>query len=612
MNIKQSMLLTLMAIAPWALASADTTSAEFSYAPSSLNTWQWGTEKPYETYDIAIRLENSLLVGKKITGMTVPVPSSPYITDLSGWLTSELKLSGKNNVPDIVSVAGTVENGMLNITFPEPYTITENGVYVGYSLTVGSNAIQGSAMPIACVSGEAEGSFYVHTSRVWMSWSDLSNELSRRSSIVVNVEGDFNSDAVGVVSLPNIMADPDVEVNIPVTLRNDGLGSISSIEYDVEINGVKSNFSKNFDKPIMERFLLTESVELPIGIINSVGRTQYTLTVTSVNGKPNNSASASASGNVDVVSFRPVNRPLLEEYTAFTCGYCPRGIAAFERMYELYPDEFIGVAYHDDDAIAFTTTFPNPAPALPTAWMNRSEQCDPYFGKTEGYFGIEDFWKEIQAKEVPVSIELRVGWTDENKTKVTATADVIFVRPVDQQYSLTYLLVSGGISNPDWYQSNYYSGASPTGWIEEMNRFFSAEKMMRGLVYDDIVAMSAPIAGIEGSLPESPEPYKINTHTYEFDLEKAYSRDRVNLVPDKNKVKVVGIVLDAEGKAVNSFMAAPSFTEIDTIEAAEAEVIKAELYDLSGRRLESMPESGIYIVREILINGMTRSHKVVL
>lgn len=591
--------------------TAEAAKAEFSYAGSQ-SVEQWGTDKSFEVYDIAIQLDNPMFVGKKITGMSVALPYSPYITEASGWLSTELKLSGKDNVANVVTVSGESQNGKLRITFPEPYTITEDGVYVGYTVKVGGTAIEASAKPIAVVSGKQPGSFYVHSSRVWLSWSDLSEKLDLCSAITVDLDGDFVTNAVGVTSLPDIMADPDAEVIIPVGLRNDGLGSIASIEYEVEIGGKKSVFSRLFYEPIMSRLFELATVELPIGIINSVGRTKYNLTITKVNGQPNNSVSASASGNVDVVAYRPVNRPLLEDYTAFTCGYCPRGMAALERMYSLYPDDFIGVSYHSGDAISITTIFPNPADALPTAWMNRSVECDPYFGLTSGTFGIENYWNELRKEEVPVGIDMKVYWEDVEHTKLKVNSEVVFIRPVDQQYSLTYLLVSSGLHSEKWSQSNYYSGASSDGWIEEMKPYFSAAKMMRDVVYDDIVAMSAPMKGIEGSLPASPEPYEINRHSYIFNIDEAYSRDRVNMVPDKDKLKVVCTVLDAEGKAVNSFMAKPDLSGVDSPTADNAKVVETEVYDLSGRRMNAMPESGVYIVREKLDNGRTRTHKIIL
>lgn len=610
MNLKKTFLPAVVAavLTTPALSAAE---VEFSYAPSTRSYQQWGTEKTYENYDIAIRLDDPMLVGRKIVSMSVPIQYSPYITEVSGWLTSELKLSGKNNVADIATVKSQIVNNNLEVIFPEPYTITEDGVYVGYTISIGTAATGPAANPVTVVSGSRKGSFYVHTSRIWMSWSDLSEKLDLTSMIAVGLDGEFVSDAVSVRSLPDIMADPDTEAVIPTVLRNDGSNSISSIEYEVATGGKKTVMTHEFKNPVMPRYLEEKTVNLPIGIIDVIGRTTYSLTVTGVNGKANESPAPTASGNVDVVAYRPVNRPLLEEYTGFTCGYCTRGIAALERMYHLYPDDFIGVAFHSNDDLAITSNFANPADALPTAWMNRSIQCDPYMGTAGSGFGIETLWNEVRSKEVPVGINLNVNWADDELTKIKADAEVVFIRPADQQYSLVYMLVTGGLSNDEWYQNNYYSGNSPAGWVEEMQQFLNADKIIRGLVYNDVVAMTSDLKGIAGSLPASPEVNAINSHSYTFDLENCYSRSRVYMAPDKKNIRVVCSVLDASGAAVNSFIATPGTNGVEE-PAAARKVVATEVYDLGGRRMQAMPESGVYILRETLEDGSVRCRKVMI
>lgn len=56
------------------------------------------------------------------------------------WLSSELKLKRKNgrylNAPDIAEATATVTDGVLSVSFAEPYVIPAEGVYVGYSFEV--------------------------------------------------------------------------------------------------------------------------------------------------------------------------------------------------------------------------------------------------------------------------------------------------------------------------------------------------------------------------------------------------------------------------------------------------------------------------------------------
>ena len=89
-----------------------------------------------ETYDVAMLLNDPSLVGMRITGINVPLNTAATVTDCKAWLTKQLTLESGNNAPDITSIDFTPEGKWVEVTFAEPYTITEEGVYAGYSLTV--------------------------------------------------------------------------------------------------------------------------------------------------------------------------------------------------------------------------------------------------------------------------------------------------------------------------------------------------------------------------------------------------------------------------------------------------------------------------------------------
>ncbi len=124
-------------MAAWLAMTTQATGAEldFSYNNSGNELDIYGFAK-METYDIAIRIDDPSLVGSKVKGFEVLAPSTGT-SGHSGWISTELKLEKKVNKPNVASKAGSVDqDGYLRIMFDEPYTITEEGVYVGYSLTV--------------------------------------------------------------------------------------------------------------------------------------------------------------------------------------------------------------------------------------------------------------------------------------------------------------------------------------------------------------------------------------------------------------------------------------------------------------------------------------------
>ncbi len=59
---------------------------------------------------MAIKIDDSGYVGAKVIGITVGIPVDPEaITDISAWMSTELKLENKVNAPDICSKQGVVE-----------------------------------------------------------------------------------------------------------------------------------------------------------------------------------------------------------------------------------------------------------------------------------------------------------------------------------------------------------------------------------------------------------------------------------------------------------------------------------------------------------------------
>ena len=168
-------------------------SLTFSYDTGTGDKAKWGTLKK-ENYDVAIRIDDANLVGKQIKSVTVPFESTADLSDFTVWLSKELTLETvdgvKQNVPDITSVDAVVENNQLLVTFAEPYTITDEGVYVGYSFKV-DNLTGDTSYPIIVSSETNPNGLYLHTSRTYRSWEAKSESLGAVSVMTVELSGDY-------------------------------------------------------------------------------------------------------------------------------------------------------------------------------------------------------------------------------------------------------------------------------------------------------------------------------------------------------------------------------------------------------------------------------------
>lgn len=82
---------------------------------------------------------------------------------------------------------------------------------------------------------------------------------------------------------------------------------------------------------------------------SQAGTHRAALTVTAVNGTPV-AEPQSVEFDFVVMPFKPTFQEVLEEYTGFWCGNCPRGFACLEHMNVEYGAGFVGISYHQADS----------------------------------------------------------------------------------------------------------------------------------------------------------------------------------------------------------------------------------------------------------------------
>lgn len=106
-----------MAISAAALCpfGSDAAEMEFTYNVNDDVPMVYGFKKK-ETYDVAIRIADPTLVGTRVTSMKVDFPvKDGAFENVTAWLSKELKLENKKNVPDICSVEATVSDEWLEV-----------------------------------------------------------------------------------------------------------------------------------------------------------------------------------------------------------------------------------------------------------------------------------------------------------------------------------------------------------------------------------------------------------------------------------------------------------------------------------------------------------------
>lgn len=607
-------------------ANADNRDVDFSYVHEGEEAAIWGTKK-LENYDVAIRIDVGGLAGSKITGFRVPIVVDAGITGYSAWISEQLRLdANEQNVPDFKTRARIdAENQMLVVELAEPYVMTRNAVYVGYSFRM-TALNDKTALPLKVTRrsnpDELDG-FWLHTSRTYRKWRTFDNR-QMTAPIYVTIEGDFYDDCLSLNSINQGMR---VEANTPfkfeIAASNFGIEEIKDLDYSYVASDGRGSGSGHytFREPIPGQFGSKGSFEVNIDPIDAWGKTTFEVTVDKINGKENLSPNKTISTDVTLLGFAPVTRLLMEEYTSLWCGFCPRGFIGLERMAHLYPETFVGMSFHTTgmgrDALASVSEYPSKVSGLPAAILNRTTLADPYYGTSRNKeLGVEDDMKAFIANPAVADIEAHLSWKDDSHKEILCTSIVRFTDDmVNPGYKIAYAILADGITKVngrDLPQSNYFAGDETlTG--DDWDVFTKAVKdeKVTGLVFNDIVAAFSDQLGVEGSVPENikyGERY-FHTYTYSLPLTNVYKQI---LVEDPTKIRCVAILLDHRGAAVNCAKSPYIGTSgIGTVELPEADVVSTTYVDLQGRTI-ARPQTGQIVIRlDRLSNGTVLPSKIV-
>lgn len=607
--MKKALLATLIGAAFAGSAAADV--YDFTYGDGDISFY--GFQKK-ETIDVAIFLPGSAFDGMNVKAVSVPVYASKGIegySDVKVWLTSELTLESKKNAPNIASYEAALEYSAgdeiayLNFSLPQEYTVTADGVYVGYSVTI--DKLDGSTRyPVAFTGGGAPGSYYLHSTKSVVNWTDLAASDRRSSAMTVVVESDnLPAQNVAVSSAPEkVYMALNEPTTINVDLSSTASETVNSVDFDITLGGKTT--TSHYDLPLAVPAgilkLFTASVEIPAQ--DELGEGVAQIKVSKVNGKENTSLNATAGVNVSVLKVVPKHLALMEEFTSTGCPWCTRGFAALEYMKRVYP-EYVCVSYHtnygNSDPMRVTDSFPCTVSGYPNAALDRNlVDLDPYYG-TQLYdldVPIVGDIQNINSQLTPWNIEVSHTWDGENT--LTANVEIFNIDGFENgSYKIGYLLVSDGLSGEGsaWTQGNNYASYAPT-FVPELNAFCKGgiygKSSVSGLVFNDVVVSVEGYKGVAGSVPEKLDAEETVAHSKSWNLENIKS----DLIPDKNKLRIVAFVLDNNGHVLNA-----AKQDVNDYNGASVEKIGVndnapiEFYNLNGVKVDN-PQGGIFIRRQ--------------
>lgn len=592
-------------------------SVNFSYSQGDVS--YIGTGKA-EKVDVAIRVVDPGLVGSGLTGFSVPLPDGVDISDVTVWLSKSLTLEVENgtkvNKPDIAEWSVTPSDNQINLVFPQVYTMTANGVYVGYSFTI-NNSEDSPIAVTTCADDAKEKAFWLHSAKSYRSWYNLASTTGNASAITIAFESDIHENSIGIAGDQEYYVKVGDVSSLPITLINHGTNAAQSIDYTCTIDGTSTSYHKELTTTIPAQFGITANEYITIPAIPEKGLKQVGIVIDKVNGEDNPDAGRQITLPVNVLSMVPVHRTIMEEYTGTWCGWCLRGIAAIEKLKALYPETFLSAAWHYDDIMAITTV-ESPG-SYPYCILDRSIGCDPYMGSSKTDFGIEADFISLQKKFSPADLSVSADWSDDGQTILNVSASTTFVKDVADTYKMEYLLLADGLHDEDgnnrrWWQHNYFYNKDPQTYPEDLRGYCSEPEYVQDISYPDVIVLSSVLNGDESETIENITVDNPITTTYSFDTTKAIGvKYDTYLIQDKSKLKVIAILVNkTNGTIVNAAEFAFSGTTGSAmINENNLEVRDIKFYDIAGRSVQ-YPQNGLFVKVVTYSTGQTATSKVVL
>lgn len=592
-----------------------------------------------ETSDLAMKLDNPALAGKKITRVRAKVNNqNQTITESKIWLSTDLLLKKndeglKVNAPDITVVDATIDkDGWMEVKFDNPYTLDGSPVYVGYSITVPSYNEDAKA-PITYSQDRHEGGFYYYSYMAAIKWMDYQESLLGVLPIFVTIEGDF-----GDVELSPGEWDvtyPYMQINrsntLPVRIWNVGNEAVSSFTYKYTGDDYSGEGEFETDVPIQPNLTDYYVVNLPFDAMSKLGKSDINIEITEANSKKNLSAATSNILPVECRRLVPVKRTVMEEATGTWCTACSRGIAAINELNRLYGDRFIAMAYHkNDDPMETASDVSFAIPHFPSAVLDRGDVIDPYFGEDKSqtkHFMIEPLVRSVLDTPAVAAIDVKSDWADPEKRAINAEVTVEYVEsPGGKANSVAIAVVANGLKGeePCWWQSNSF-GKGRANVPDIIAWLVDAGNPIVDMVYDHVVVYhymkdnQAVDANIQAYTPQN--------FNFNIDLSKAvsvydddiygYKYKGKQVIQDPEKVEIIAMLLDENGKILNANSAHIGLdtkviqgSGVETLPIDTPEVKRVEYFDLQGRRI-SYPSNGLILKRTIYENGTSKTEKII-
>lgn len=431
------------------------------------------------------------------------------------------------------ATVSTIYKGWNEVALTTPYEIDGEGFYIGYSYSA-------SAVSMGVTSTFSENACWADLGDGWKNYAVEKGESAKALAIQARITGDnLPLDLMLYTEQKDIAVQKGEPCKFDFSVKNLSAVLVRNLQVGYSIDGgeetvcdFKTAMGSNIDK--------TFTIEHDG--FDVVGNHTLKLRVVSINGKDDVYAPNSELVlGLNVKNSLPIQRIIVEEGTGTWCPNCPRGIVAVHKASEAFPDRFIGIAVHKQDALETNSYAELQFAAYPDSYINRNLKSS-----VQPSFDAYKTAVNAVSEKVPVmGVDANVKYTDANKQKISVEAFTTFLSAhKGMNYRLSFVLLEDCVKG--YTQANNYAGGSV-----EMGGF---EKLPNPATIDmdHVARMNYSYNGIEGSIPADVEAFETTRYTTTLDVPSTIQNpdncDLVVLVLDANTGKIENGVKVALGK----------------------------------------------------------------
>lgn len=446
------------------------------------------------------------------------------VTNLTVFIASDLN----NNTQAVKKEVGEAPAGWNTIKLDNPYTITNEGFYVGYTC-IGIQQLGVSDL-------FSENGNWININGEWSNYA--SSQQWNALCIRMQIEGKSMPNDVALLKVEPCYSKAGEPFTLSGIVKSTTTLPITNYEVTCKIGNGKE-FSQTIEADINANE--TDTFRIEVAAVNEAGEYPLHISITKVNNTNDayaeNSSLVTTLSNKEYVFKRKI---VVEEGTGIWCIWCPRGIVSLREMKKKYPDSFIGIAIHYQDPMAdksyadFISSYLGTN--FPICILNRKKEkykMDPSFRNIE-----EAYLNELNLAEA--GITATSNYTSEQETSVEINTQTVFGHSEEKAaYRIAFVVLENGVTG--YLQQNGFAG----GVVGEMGGF-EKEGPSVNMPFDDVArGIFKSYTGTMRSVPST--LVKGETYTYSYELTLP------NTIQNKENIEIAVLLINSKsGEIINA------------------------------------------------------------